>query len=106
MNAHVPPQGVADAAERAVRWISEVRAGEGFTDTGDHRAHLLAARHGLSDEQVGKMERYFSRHRHDADAQGFRRGEEGYPSPGRVAWGAWGGDTGRDWVGRKKFEDL
>lgn len=106
MNAHVPPRNVARAAQRAVQWISDGRAGKGFTNTGDHRAPQLAARECVSEEQVGKMKRYFSRHRHDAEAQGFRRGEEGYPTPGRVAWDAWGGDAGRDWVGRRKFEDL
>ena len=29
--------------------------------------------------------------------QGFGPGEEGYPSNGRVAWAAWGGDAGKSW---------
>ena len=33
----------------------------------------------------------------DKEAEGFRRGEEGYPTPGRVAWGLWGGDAGFAW---------
>lgn len=52
------------------------------------------------------MKNYFSRHQHDAEATGFQRGDDGYPSPGRVAWDAWGGDAGRRWVGQKQFEDL
>ena len=32
------------------------------------------------------------------DAEGFYRGEDGYPSPGRVAWDAWGGDPGQRWA--------
>jgi HK97 family phage prohead protease len=31
-------------------------------------------------------------------ATGFNSGEEGYPSQGRVAWDAWGGDAGQTWV--------
>ncbi len=30
---------------------------------------------------------------------GFASGTDGYPSPGRVAWDAWGGDEGAHWVG-------
>ncbi len=52
------------------------------------------------------MQQYFARHEVDRDAEGFHRGDAGYPSPGRVAWDAWGGDAGREWVGREKFRDL
>jgi HK97 family phage prohead protease len=31
-------------------------------------------------------------------ATGFNSGEEGYPTAGRVAWDAWGGDAGQTWV--------
>jgi hypothetical protein len=41
---------------------------------------------------------YFARHEVDKDAKGFKRGSEGFPSPGRVAWDAWGGDPGKRWV--------
>ena len=34
----------------------------------------------------------------DKEATGFNRGEDGYPSSGRIAWGLWGGDSGRDWA--------
>jgi HK97 family phage prohead protease len=41
---------------------------------------------------------YFARHNSDKDATGFSSGEDGYPSAGRVAWDAWGGDAGQSWV--------
>jgi SPP1 gp7 family putative phage head morphogenesis protein len=44
------------------------------------------------------MKAFFDRHQGDKDATGFSSGEEGYPSPGRVAWDAWGGDAGYSWV--------
>ena len=44
------------------------------------------------------MANYFGRHASDRDAEGFDRGEDGYPTPGRVAWDAWGGDAGRTWA--------
>ena len=40
------------------------------------------------------MYSFFSRHEVDKKAKGFSTGEEGFPSPGRVAWDAWGGDAG------------
>ncbi len=99
MSGHTPPQDVQETAQRAVRWIDDGKAGKGFTDTGRHRAHQLADGETLSDEQARKMRAYFERHEVDADAEGFMRGSDGFPSPGRVAWDAWGGDEGRRWVG-------
>lgn len=96
---HRPPQGVQEAAQRAVTWIEEGRAGRNFTDTGRRRASQLASGEEVSDEVVKKMQAYFARHTVDKDAAGFTRGGEGFPSPGRVAWDAWGGDPGERWVG-------
>lgn len=98
-NGHTPPKGVQEVGQRAVRWIDEGRAGKGFTDTGRHRAHQLANGEALSDEDVTKMKAYFKRHAVDKDAEGFTGGSDGFPSPGRVAWDAWGGDEGERWVG-------
>jgi hypothetical protein len=50
------------------------------------------------------MASYFARHEVDKEATGFRRGEEGYPSAGRIAWGLWGGDPGQRWAERKVKE--
>jgi hypothetical protein len=46
------------------------------------------------------MYSFFSRHEVDKRATGFSSGEEGYPSPGRVAWDLWGGDAGFSWSRR------
>jgi hypothetical protein len=99
-NGHVPPKGVQQVGARAVRWIEEGRAGRNFTDVGRRRAHQLAEGRSLTDAEVRKMRAYFARHVVDKDAAGFTRGSDGFPSPGRVAWDAWGGDAGRRWVGR------
>ena len=96
-----PPKGVQEAAQRAVRWIEEGRAGQGFTDTGRDRAHQLAEGKDVSDDDLRRMKAYFARHAVDRDADGFTAGSEGYPSPGRVAWDAWGGDAGRRWAERE-----
>ncbi len=96
---HQPPQDVQEAAQRAQRWIEEGRAGKGFTDTGRRRASQLAKGDEVSDDVVKKMQAYFARHAVDKDAAGFTQGGDGFPSPGRVAWDAWGGDAGERWVG-------
>ena len=102
---HRPPKDVQEAAQRAERWIEEGKAGKGFTDTGRRRAAQLAKGDEVSDEVVGKMQAYFARHSVDKDAAGFTRGGDGYPSPGRVAWDAWGGDAGERWVGTIDLDD-
>lgn len=98
MASFEPPQKVREAAQRALEWIAEGQAGEGFTATGRARAAQLAAGRPVSEETIQRMRSYFARHEVDKNARGFNRGEAGYPSPGRVAWDAWGGDPGRDWA--------
>lgn len=92
------PQGVRNAAKRALVWIAEGKAGSGFTDVGRKRASQLAAGGTVSRETVARMKSYFARHEVDKKATGFNSGEEGFPSAGRVAWDAWGGDAGKSWV--------
>lgn len=93
-----PPQGVQDSAQRALEWIAEGHAGAGFTDVGRARAAQLARGDGVSRETIGRMASYFARHEVDSEAEGWDLGEDGFPSPGRVAWDAWGGDPGRTWA--------
>lgn len=98
------PEGVSNAAKRAQKWISEGKAGDGFTATGRRRAAQLAKGGSVSRDVVVKMRAYFARHAVDKKAEGFNAGEKGYPSPGRVAWDAWGGDAGRTWVNRLSLD--
>lgn len=92
------PKGVKEAAERAVQWIKEGKAGSGFTSVGRARAIQLARRGVVSKDTIRRMRSYFARHQNDKNAEGFKFGEKGFPSPGRVAWDAWGGDAGERWV--------
>ena len=96
--SYSPPAGVAVAAKRALQWISEGLAGSGFTDVGRRRAVQLASGEDVSADVVNRMISYFARHEVDKQATGFNSGDEGYPSAGRVAWDAWGGDAGQSWV--------
>ena len=38
----------------------------------------------------------------DKQGQGFKQGQEGYPSAGRIAWALWGGDSGFSWSKKKR----
>jgi len=96
--SYSPPEGVAVAAKRALKWIADGFAGSGFTDVGRARARQLASGADVSADTVNRMISYFARHEVDKQATGFSSGEEGYPSAGRVAWDAWGGDAGQTWV--------
>ena len=94
----VPPEGVAAAAKRALGWLKDGQAGGGFTDTGRARASQLANRNAVSKDTISRMVSFFARHEVDKKAEGFNQGEKGFPSPGRVAWDAWGGDAGKSWA--------
>ena len=48
------------------------------------------------------MYSFFARHEVDKQAEGFKRGEDGYPSAGRIAWALWGGDAGQRWSTGKR----
>ena len=93
-----PPEGVQEAAQRALDWIAEGHAGSGFTDVGRARASQLARGEGVSEDTIRRMSSYLARHEGDSRAEGFSAGEDGFPSPGRVAWDAWGGDPAVSWV--------
>jgi HK97 family phage prohead protease len=95
-----PPQGVRDEAKRALGWIADGHAGSGFTATGRKRANDLAAGKALSAETILRMYSFLKRHEVDKSAEGFNAGEDGFPSPGRVAWSAWGGDPALSWTSK------
>ena len=94
-----PTEEMANEAEQALEWREEF--GRGGTEVGVARARDLKNRANLSIETIKRMFSYFSRHEVDKEAEGFRSGEDGYPSAGRIAWGLWGGDAGFAWTKRK-----
>jgi hypothetical protein len=97
-DSYIPPMDVRIAARRALDWISEGKAGDGFTRIGRSRAGQLASGEGISLATLKRMKSFFSRHEVDKEAIGFSQGEKGFPSAGRVAWDAWGGDDGFTWA--------
>ena len=101
----VPTQAMADEAQRGLDWRAEY--GRGGTEVGVARARDISNRTNLSDETIGRMVSYFARHEVDKEAEGFRQGEDGYPSAGRIAWALWGGDPGKSWADKEwaKIQD-
>jgi HK97 family phage prohead protease len=93
--SYKPTKGMQEEAERAIRWVEEGR--DGGTRIGKIRARQIARGENLSEDTVKRMYSFFSRQEGVKDAEGFEPGEDGYPSPGRVAWGLWGGDPGYSW---------
>lgn len=93
-----PPIGVQDAAKRALEWVREGYAGDGFTQVGIARARDLSNGKQVSPETVRRMYSFFARHGVNRDTK--YELEDGKPTPWRVAWDAWGGDAGRTWAKR------
>lgn len=94
-----PTQEIADEAEQALEWRAEF--GRGGTEVGVARARDLKNRVNLSIRTIKRMFSFLSRHEVDKKGKGFYKGDEGFPSAGRIAWGLWGGDPGFAWTKRK-----
>ena len=90
-----PNSGMVSEAKKGLAWRSEY--GRGGTEVGIARARDISNGKNLSDDTVKRMYSFFSRHEVDKKAKGFRPGEDGYPSNGRIAWALWGGDSGFSW---------
>lgn len=93
-----PNDGMKAAARRALKWKEDGEAKGAGTPVGWGRARDIVAGRSMSLSVVRRMYSFFSRHeKASKPAKGFRSGEEGYPSKGRVMWDAWGGDAGYSW---------
>lgn len=101
---YTPTDGMASAARRALKWKEEGK--RGGTRVGLARANQLVKKESLSADTVMRMHSFFSRHEVDKKAEGFNSGENGFPSPGRVAWDLWGGDAGASWSKQKRDQIM
>ena len=79
-----PPAGVRNEAARGLEWRREF--GRGGTAVGVARARDLSNGSAISPETARRMKAYFDRHEVDKQGEGFRPGEAGFPSAGRIAW--------------------
>lgn len=94
--AYEPTDGMKEEAQRGLDWRREF--GRGGTEVGIARARDIVNGKNLSLDTVKRMRSFFARHEVDKEAEGFRPGEDGYPSNGRIAWALWGGDAGKSWA--------
>jgi hypothetical protein len=100
----IPSKDMKEEAQRAIEWRDAGR--DGGTAVAWARANQIISGEKLSESTVLRMYSFFRRHEVDKQAEGFRPGEDGYPSAGRVAWAAWGGDAGYRWATAARKEIL
>jgi lambda family phage portal protein len=94
-----PSKGMVEEAARGLEWRRKYN--RGGTEVGVARARDISNGKNLSDDTVKRMHSFFSRHEVDKKGQGFTPDEDGFPSPGRIAWALWGGDAGQTWAADK-----
>jgi hypothetical protein len=92
------PDGVISEAKRGIEWRKEEK--RGGTSVGLNTARTLAKGGQIGIKKVRHIAKYFPRHEVDKKAKGYKPGEDGYPSNGRIAWALWGGDAGQRWASR------
>ncbi len=80
----IPNKGMKAEAIKGLEWRKEF--GRGGTRIGITRANQIKNGVDLSDSTIKRMYSFFARHEVDKKAEGFRPGEKGYPSNGRIAW--------------------
>ena len=95
----MPTAGMREEAQRYRDWKAEGEAGG--TEVARRRATQILSGNELSPQVVIEMSAWFARHEVDKQGKGFSPGEDGYPSNGRVAWAAWGGDAGKSFSDAK-----
>lgn len=93
---YTPNAGMRAEARKGLAWRREL--GRGGTLVGVARARDISNGKDLPLATVMRMRSFFARHEVDKKAEGFRPGEKGYPSNGRIAWALWGGDAGKAWA--------
>ncbi len=90
-----PTEGMKVEARKGLAWRKE--HGRGGTRVGLERANQIVNGENLSDDTVKRMYSFHARHQVDKQAEGYKQGEDGYPSNGRIAIALWGGDAGFSW---------
>lgn len=90
------PRGVQQEAKKAVRQMERYHAGG--TDVSLHTAALLASGGQIGFEKLRHISKYFARHANDKFTDKWEPSKDGSPSPARITWGMWGGDTAQKWT--------
>ena len=90
------PKSVQKEAQRALEWRKEEK--RGGTPVGLNTARTLARGGQIGIRKVRHIAKYFPRHEVDKKGKGYKPGQDGYPSNGRIAWALWGGDAAERWA--------
>ena len=90
------PKAAQEEAKRALEWRKEHK--RGGTPVGLNTARTLAKGGQIGINKVRHIAKYFPRHEVDKRAKGYKPGQDGFPSNGRIAWALWGGDPAWRWA--------
>jgi hypothetical protein len=90
------PEGVKNAAARAVKWADENGWGSCGTQVGKTRASQLASGAPISVDTLKRMYSYLSRHK--VDLESSKTYEDGC---GKLMYDSWGGEPALSWSERK-----
>jgi hypothetical protein len=90
------PKAVQSEAKRGLKWRKE--EGRGGTSVGMNTARTLSGGGQVGIKKVRHIAKYFPRHEVDKKGKGYKPGQDGYPSNGRIAWALWGGDSAQRWA--------
>lgn len=90
------PKAAQDEAKKALEWRKTHK--RGGTPVGLNTARILANGGQIGIKKVRHIAKYFPRHEVDKKAKGYKPGEDGFPSNGRIAWALWGGDAAWRWA--------
>ena len=90
------PKAAQAEAKRGLEWRAEHN--RGGTPVGVNSARTLARGGQIGIRKVRHIAKYFPRHEIDKKGKGWKTGEDGWPSRGRIAWALWGGDPAWRWA--------
>lgn len=90
------PEGVKNAAKRAVQYAEKNGWGSCGTGVGKQRASQLAKGENISVDTLKRMYSYLSRHRGD-----LTKSKSYTDGCGKLMYDAWGGEAGLTWAERK-----
>ena len=91
------PKGVKKELQKGLKWHAEGKSGDGLLPATVSWARRMVNGDPISPEKARKMRAWLARHETDKTGEGFKPGQKGFPSPGRVAWALWGGDPAVSW---------
>jgi len=90
------PKAAQEEAKRGLEWRKEHK--RGGTPVGVNSARILANGGQIGIKKVRHIAKYFPRHEVDKKGKGYKPGDDGFPSAGRIAWALWGGDAAWRWA--------